>query len=78
MQILDEVWEFDSDISDRIVDVHIKNTKKTIALFHNLNIIIADKPTGNLDADTAESIINIFSQLAHTDRKCVIIVTHSK
>lgn len=30
MQILDAVWGFDSDISDRIVDTHIKNLRKKL------------------------------------------------
>ena len=53
------------------------------ALAHNPELIIADEPTGNLDKTTEDSILKIFTQLAH-DRaengggKCVIIVTHSK
>ncbi|MDE7432725.1 MAG: response regulator transcription factor [Lachnospiraceae bacterium] len=30
LQILDAVWSFDSDISDRIVDTHIKNLRKKL------------------------------------------------
>lgn len=30
MQILDAVWSYDSDISDRIVDTHIKNLRKKL------------------------------------------------
>lgn len=48
------------------------------ALSHNPNIIIADEPTGNLDGDTEENIMNILLSLAHDDDKCVIVVTHSK
>ncbi len=48
------------------------------ALSHNPDIIIADEPTGNLDSDTEENIMNILQDLAHTTGKCVIIVTHSK
>lgn len=47
-------------------------------LSHNPNIIIADEPTGNLDYETEEEILNIFAKLAHEKDKCVIIVTHSK
>ena len=39
---------------------------------------LADEPTGNLDEDTANEIIDIFLELAHEKKKCVIIVTHSK
>ncbi len=48
------------------------------ALSHNPDIIIADEPTGNLDHDTEENILSILTSLAHTEGKCVIIVTHSK
>lgn len=48
------------------------------ALASNAPILLADEPTGNLDEDTANEIIDIFSNLAHEKNKCVIIVTHSK
>ena len=48
------------------------------ALSHNPNIIIADEPTGNLDTETENDILTILSSLAHSEGKCVIIVTHSK
>ena len=41
-------------------------------------IILADEPTGNLDADTAGEIIEILKKLAKERNKCVIVVTHSK
>jgi putative ABC transport system ATP-binding protein len=48
------------------------------ALAHNPELVIADEPTGNLDKDTENSILKIFTRLAHDEGKCVIIVTHSK
>lgn len=48
------------------------------ALSHDPDIVIADEPTGNLDSDTEENIMNILREQAHTYGKCVIIVTHSK
>ena len=48
------------------------------SLSYNPEIILADEPTGNLDHDTEMEILNIFSDLAHKQNKCVIIVTHSK
>ncbi len=47
------------------------------SLSYNPEIILADEPTGNLDKDTENDILNIFKRLAHDDNKCVIIVTHS-
>ena len=48
------------------------------ALSHNPDILIADEPTGNLDEATEDDVLKILTSLAHTDGKCVIIVTHSK
>ncbi|MBS6507189.1 MAG: ABC transporter ATP-binding protein [Paraclostridium bifermentans] len=48
------------------------------AISHNPDIIIADEPTGNLDNETEEKIMDILVSLAHKYNKCVIIVTHSK
>ena len=48
------------------------------ALASNAPVLLADEPTGNLDEDTANEIIDIFSELVHGKNKCVIMVTHSK
>ena len=48
------------------------------SLSYNPKILIADEPTGNLDKETESEILNIFSDLAHKENKCVIIVTHSE
>ncbi len=48
------------------------------AISHDPDIIIADEPTGNLDGETEENIMNILCALAHEENRCVIIVTHSK
>jgi len=48
------------------------------AISHNPDIVIADEPTGNLDRETEKDILNILTDLAHRDGKCVIIVTHSR
>ena len=41
-------------------------------------IILADEPTGNLDSDTADEIVEVLKSSAHDSEKCVIVVTHSK
>ena len=47
------------------------------ALASDAPIILADEPTGNLDADTAEEITAILKESAHAFGKCVVVVTHS-
>ena len=46
------------------------------ALAYDPDIILADEPTGNLDIDTQNEIMEILKQL-RDEGKCVIIVTHS-
>lgn len=46
------------------------------ALSYNPDIILADEPTGNLDIDTQNEIMNIFRELSNQG-KCVILVSHS-
>lgn len=46
------------------------------ALSYNPDIILADEPTGNLDGDTQNEIMEIFRELANAG-KCVILVSHS-
>lgn len=47
------------------------------ALSYDSKIILADEPTGNLDKDNEDEIINILKNLAHKENKCVIVVSHS-
>ena len=47
------------------------------ALAPNVDIILADEPTGNLDEEMEQEIIDIFKELAHVHNKCVIVVTHA-
>ena len=47
------------------------------ALASDAPVILADEPTGNLDADTADEITAILKESAHAFGKCVVVVTHS-
>lgn len=47
------------------------------ALATNVDLILADEPTGNLDSKTERSIVDVFRILANEHNKCVIVVTHS-
>ena len=47
---------------------------RALATEHDL--IIADEPTGNLDEETTQDIVNIFKDIARKQNKTIIIVTH--
>lgn len=48
------------------------------AISTNVEVILADEPTGNLDQQTSDTIIDLFKKLAHEQNKCVIMVTHAQ
>jgi putative ABC transport system ATP-binding protein len=47
------------------------------ALINNPAIILADEPTGNLDSNTGEEIMEIFEQL-HKAGNTIILITHEE
>lgn len=47
------------------------------AVSYDPSILLADEPTGNLDEDTQDEIMEIFKGLAYEVQKCIILVTHS-
>lgn len=48
------------------------------ALASSAEVLLADEPTGNLDEEVAEEIIELLKESARKLGKCVIVVTHSK
>jgi cell division transport system ATP-binding protein len=46
------------------------------ALVHNPNLIIADEPTGNLDARNSEEIIDLLGRINRNREVTVIVATH--
>ena len=48
------------------------------ALVGNPSLILADEPTGSLDPEMTDEVIDLLRHAAHQLGKCVIVVTHSK
>ena len=48
------------------------------ALCHDPDLILADEPTGNLDATNAASVFELFSSLVKEKKTTVIMVTHDE
>ena len=42
----------------------------------NRCLLLADEPTGNLDSENSKGVIDLLSDLAHNDNKCIVVVTH--
>ena len=48
------------------------------ALVHNPSIILADEPTGNLDHDTGQDVLNLLDRLVRRSGRTMIMATHSR
>jgi putative ABC transport system ATP-binding protein len=48
------------------------------ALVHDPALVLADEPTGNLDADTAAVVLDLLDRIVRELGKTVVMVTHSR
>jgi len=48
------------------------------ALIHDPALILADEPTGNLDAETAASVLDLLDTLVREAGRTVVMVTHGR
>ncbi|MEJ2503215.1 MAG: ABC transporter ATP-binding protein [Gemmatimonadota bacterium] len=48
------------------------------ALAHDPAVVLADEPTGNLDRETGQTVLDLLESLARSSDKTVLIVTHSE
>jgi ABC-type lipoprotein export system ATPase subunit len=48
------------------------------ALANKPKLILADEPAGNLDSQTADTIIELLRTLAHSEDTTVLVVTHDQ
>lgn len=48
------------------------------ALIHNPKVILADEPSGNLDDETGNAVMDILFELIKKNNTTLILVTHSK
>jgi putative ABC transport system ATP-binding protein len=48
------------------------------ALVHRPQLVLADEPTGNLDAETASQVLHLLRQQIKENRAAGILVTHSR
>lgn len=47
------------------------------ALVHDPELLVADEPTGNLDAHTAEQVLDLLDELCGDGRRTLVLATHS-
>ena len=78
LELLDSVGLDEDEANRRVLKLSGGQQRVAIAraLSYDPDIILADEPTGNLDAETQNEIMHIFRDLAEQG-KCVILVSHS-
>ncbi|MBC1587186.1 ABC transporter ATP-binding protein [Listeria welshimeri] len=79
IELLKEVGLTDKQINSPVLKLSGGQQQRVTiarALSGNAPFIFADEPTGNLDHETSEHIIDLFRELAHKKNKCVVMVTH--
>ncbi|MFW5972819.1 MAG: ABC transporter ATP-binding protein [Bacteroidota bacterium] len=48
------------------------------ALVHEPDLLLADEPTGNLDADTADDVLGLIDRLVRQQNRTMIVATHDQ
>ncbi len=79
LELLDRVGLDEDEANRRVLKLSGGQQQRVAiarALSYDPDIILADEPTGNLDRDTQNEIMEIFRDLANQG-KCVILVSHS-
>jgi putative ABC transport system ATP-binding protein len=80
LELLEEVGLLDrkNDPPDKLSGGEQQRIAIIRALVHDPLVILADEPTGNVDKDTGQNILNIMDRLIRKRNKNLIMVTHSK
>jgi len=63
---------------DQISGGEQQRTAIARALIHQPALVLADEPTGNLDAHSSDQVLTLLLDLAVTHRAALLLVTHSR
>ena len=78
-ELLDQVGlvERAASFPDRLSGGEQQRIAVARALVHRPKLVLADEPTGNLDAQTGRQVLDLFRQLVRETGATLVLVTHS-
>jgi putative ABC transport system ATP-binding protein len=79
LSLLDEVGLKDraETFPDRLSGGEQQRVALVRALIHQPRLVLADEPTGNLDAENGEMVLTLLDRLVKSQGRTLILVTHS-
>ena len=78
-ELLDQVGLADraAGFPDRLSGGEQQRVAVARALVHRPKLVLADEPTGNLDAETGAQVLDLFQRLVRQTGTTMVLVTHS-
>jgi len=72
------IWEVREQKPGQLSGGECQRTAVIRAMINSPSLLLADEPTGALDAENAEKLADLLVEINKTDKVAIIVVTHSK
>jgi len=73
-----ELSGYDSSYPEQLSGGEQQRVAVARALAHHPKLILADEPTGNLDVESGQTVLNLLEKLVREEHSTMVMVTHSQ